>query len=30
VQFATTTVDTPAVWTQMLAYLKALGPLTTT
>ena len=25
VRFATTTVDTPAVWTQMLAYLKALG-----
>jgi len=25
VRFATTTVDTPALWTQMLAYLKALG-----
>ena len=25
VEFAATTVDTPALWTQMLAYLKALG-----
>jgi hypothetical protein len=30
VRFATTTVDTPALWTQMLAFLKALGPLNTT